>query len=154
MGERSRRLRWLELVPTRDTRWSNIFKHSYHYQVHRRFSRFFPVTSSIGNPFQVAKVCHAAVQAQSRLRVWRLGALEEQWRLSLQVLFKKNRIVVFFRNDNDCWISPSLECQDYELDFTPSAAWWEFNHALLLRPKWTRPLLISLFMIIWSRTTV
>merc|ERR1711962_898926 len=28
------------------------------------------------------------------------------------------------RNDNDCWISPGLECQDYELDFTPSAAWF------------------------------
>jgi len=28
------------------------------------------------------------------------------------------------RNDNDCWISPDLECQDYELDFTPSAAWF------------------------------
>merc|ERR1719184_535950 len=28
------------------------------------------------------------------------------------------------RSDRDCWLNPDLVCQDYDLDFTPSAAWF------------------------------
>ena len=32
-------------------------------------------------------------------------------------------IVTIIRSDRDCWLNPDLVCQDYDLDFTPSAAW-------------------------------
>ena len=32
-------------------------------------------------------------------------------------------IITIIRSDRDCWLNPDLVCQDYDLDFTPSAAW-------------------------------
>merc|ERR1712062_387904 len=50
------------------------------------------------------------------------------------------------RYDSDCtWIDPNLDCQDYELQFTPNAAWYGGDFASI-RGACTCPLWMASIM--------